>query len=123
MSAPKASGLTDILNKELQSVSEWVINNELVFNTSKPKSIVFGPEHSLRPEPQLELCIKVVTIDQVEEAKLLGITLDGQLSWSTHIDKVVMRMGRGISVININFTICSGYINAACKVFVPCFMS
>jgi hypothetical protein len=72
-----------------------VINNKLFLNTSKTKSIVFGSKHYLRPEPQLE----DVTIEQVEEAKLLGMTLDGQLSWLSHIDKVVVKMGRGMSVI------------------------
>ena len=34
-----------------------------------------------------------MTLEQVEEAKLLGVTLDGQLSWSSQIDKVVVKMG------------------------------
>jgi hypothetical protein len=42
MSAPNASELTEIINKVLQSVSEWAIKNKLVLNTSKTKSIVFG---------------------------------------------------------------------------------
>jgi hypothetical protein len=33
-----------------------------------------------------------VPIEQVEEAKLLGITLDGQLSWASDIDNVVVKM-------------------------------
>ena len=76
-----------------------MIHNKLVLNTSKTESIVFGSKHSVRPKPQLELCRKCVTIEQVEEAKLLGRTLDGQLSWSSHIDKVVVKMGTGMSVI------------------------
>ena len=63
MSAPKASELTEILNKELQSVPEWVINNKWVLNTSQTKGIVFGSKHSLRPKPQLELYIKVVAVE------------------------------------------------------------
>ena len=58
MSAPKVSELTEILNKELPSVSEWVINNKLVLNTSKTKISVFGSKHCLRDKPQLELCIR-----------------------------------------------------------------
>ncbi|KAK6320212.1 hypothetical protein J4Q44_G00093190 [Coregonus suidteri] len=73
----------------------------MVLNASKTKSIVFGSKHSVRPKPQLELWIKGVTIEQIEEAKLLGIALDGQLSWSSHVDKVVVKMGRGMSVIKI----------------------
>jgi hypothetical protein len=70
-----------------------VINNELVLNTSKTKSIVFGSKHSLRPRPPLKFYVKGVTNEQVEEAKLLGKTFHGQLSW-----KVVVKMGRGMSV-------------------------
>ena len=76
-----------------------MINNKLVLNTSKTESLVFVSKHSLRPKPQLELCTKGVTIEQVEEAKLLGIILDGQLSWASHIDKVIVKMGRGIAAI------------------------
>ena len=42
MAAHKASELTEILNKEVQAVSECMINNKLVLNTSKTESIVFG---------------------------------------------------------------------------------
>jgi hypothetical protein len=36
-----------------------------------------------------------VAVEQVEETKLLGVTLDCKLSWSKHIDS----MGRGLSII------------------------
>ena len=38
--------VTETLNKELQSVLEWVASNKLVLNISKTKSIVFGTNHS-----------------------------------------------------------------------------
>ena len=60
---------------------------------NKLKSIVFGSKLSLRSKLQLEFCIKGVTIEQVEEAKLLSITLD------SHINKVIVMMERGIYVI------------------------
>jgi hypothetical protein len=40
-----------------------------------------------------------VVIEQVEETKLLGVTLDCKLSWSKHIDATVAKMGRGLSII------------------------
>ena len=57
MSAPKANELTEILNKELQTVSEWVIHKKLVLNTvhQKVKALYLVPKHSQRPKAQLEL--------------------------------------------------------------------
>ena len=40
-----------------------------------------------------------VEIEQVEMTKLLGVTLDCKLSWSKHIDAVVAKMRRGLSII------------------------
>jgi hypothetical protein len=42
-----ANEVTAAINKELQSVLEWVASNKLVLNISKTKSIVFGTNNSL----------------------------------------------------------------------------
>ena len=55
-------------------------SNKLVLNISKTKSVVFGTNHSLSARPQLNLVMNGVTVEQVEETKLLGVTLDCKLS-------------------------------------------
>ena len=50
-SATAANEVTETLNKELQSVLEWVASNKLVLNISKTKSSVFGTNHSLSSRP------------------------------------------------------------------------
>lgn len=40
-------------------------------------------------DPQLHLSLSGIAIKQVKETKLLGVMLDGQLSWSDHIDGIV----------------------------------
>jgi hypothetical protein len=40
-----------------------------------------------------------VAVEQVEDTKLLGVTLDYKLSWSKHINSMVAKMGRGLAVI------------------------
>ena len=91
-----AREITATLNKELQSVLEWVASNKLALNISKTKSIVFGTNHSLNPKPQLNLVMNNVEIEQIEETKLLGVSLDCKLSWSKHIDAMVATMGREV---------------------------
>ena len=99
MSAPTVKEITSALNKELQMVFKWVSDNKLVLNISKTKSIVFETKHSLSSKPQLNLVLNKVAVEQVQETKLLGVTLDSKLSWSRHIDLLVQKMGRNISVV------------------------
>jgi hypothetical protein len=68
-------------------------------NIKKKKSIVFGTGHSLNVKPCLDLLLNYVALEQVEETKLLAVTLDSKLSWSKHIDSMVAKMGRGLSMI------------------------
>jgi hypothetical protein len=74
--ATTANEVTETLNMELQSVLEYVVSNKLVLNISETKSIVFGTNHSLRSRPQLNLVMNGVAVEQVEETKLIGVTLD-----------------------------------------------
>ena len=78
--ATTANEVTETINKELQSVLEWVASNKPVLNISKTKSIVFGTNHSLSSRPQLNLVMNGVAVEQVEETKLLEVTLDCKLS-------------------------------------------
>jgi hypothetical protein len=70
-----------------------VARNKLVLNIKKTKSIVFGTNHSLNTKPQLNLAINNVENEQVEVTKLLGVTLDCNLSSSKHVDTTVAKMG------------------------------
>ena len=52
----------------------------------------------------------------MEETKLLGVTLDSHLSWSTHINNITKKIGRGSTIDNqemcrvLNINLCGpGY--------------
>ena len=75
-------------------------SNKLVLNISKTKSIVFGTNHSLSSRPQLNLAMNGVAVEQVEETKLLAVTLDYKLSWSKHVNSMVVKVRRSLSIIN-----------------------
>lgn len=81
-SALTTNKLDTVLNAELQSVVEWVKRNKLVMNVSKTSSMVLGSNHTISKNPELNLRINDVCINQVHETKLLGIVIDNKLSWT-----------------------------------------
>lgn len=99
VSAENTKELNNMLQEELMLVSEWVSENRLKLNISKTKSLILGSRHALRTDQELCISLQGVAIEQVKEAKLLGVTLEGTLLWSTNINKMVAKMSRGISII------------------------
>ena len=81
-----------------KQVCKWVKENKLALNISKTTSIIFGPKFKLNNDASLNLSIEGLPLKQVNQTKLLGITLDSQLSWSVQIDSIVAKMGKGIAM-------------------------
>lgn len=91
-SANTLGELGKVLNEELKLVEEWITVNKLVVNIEKTKCMVFSLERSLKDAPILHLTIRDTDIEKVTEAKLLGITVDSQMSWNSQIDQMVVKM-------------------------------
>ena len=72
-------------------------SNKLFLNISKTTSIVFGTNHSLSSRSQMNLVMNGAAVEQVEEIKMTWYYL--RLLWSKHIDSMVVKMRRGLSVI------------------------
>ncbi len=99
MSSYNMDDLNLLLKNDLDLILEWVTKNKLILNVEKIKCIIFGSNQALRRQNQLKISIKGSCIEQVTEAKLLGILLDEHLSWQNHIDKLTGKMGKVISMI------------------------
>lgn len=88
-----------VLNKELKSVVDWVQQNQLVLNVVKTSCMVIGTRHSLSKNPELILMVGNEFIKQVQETKLLGVTIDNKLTWEQHVNKMCVKMGGVIASI------------------------
>ena len=99
MSSNNMDELNVLLENDLNSILEWVTKNKLNLNVVKTKCIVFGSNHALKSQNQLKISMKGSCIEQVTEAKLLGVLLNEHLSSQNHIDKIMGNMGKGISMI------------------------
>ena len=76
----------NIINEELCKINEWLNVNKLLLNKSKTKYMVF---HMLNKRIQaLALKIDDVYIERVDEFNFLGLTLDTNLNWRKHTEKI-----------------------------------
>ena len=73
---------TDVeLAREFDNVCQWAHSNKMILNRSKTKELVFhrpNPRTFLKPKP-------LDQIDQVNEAKLLGVIIKDSLKFDSHV--------------------------------------
>ena len=89
-----------IINKELAKINEWLEINKLSLNVTKTKFMVFHTQHKRRaikpPVPK----INNTNIEQVEQLKFLGLTLDTNLNWKKHSDNITNKFSQIIGILN-----------------------
>ena len=80
------------LNQDLANVNEWLIANELTLNQSKTECMLIGPRQRLRTfQSAPNLTFNGTPIKQVSQAKSLGVYVDENLSWTTHINEIITK--------------------------------
>ena len=77
------------LSHDLEKLSKWLVSNRLNLNATKTEFMLIGPRQRLSTlSDTLELSIGNVPIEQVSSVKSLGIYIDENLTWHSHIDKL-----------------------------------
>lgn len=102
VSASNTDQVNSMLQQGIMDIDEWVVENRLKLNVSKTKCMIIGSKHSMRKDPKLNIYLKNQLLEQVAEIKLLGVTLDQTMSWTTHIGNIVTTMSRNVSLIRRN---------------------
>jgi hypothetical protein len=80
-----------VLERCVADVSGWFLRNGLLFNSSKTEAVMFGTRQRLvRCRTRRNVVgVNDVTVNFVEAFKLLGVTLDGALTFDKHVSDVV----------------------------------
>ena len=86
------------LNEEILKVYCWLLSNKVTLNTAKSKFMIFfkHPKFIHR----LNLKIAGNTIEQVAEFNFLGINIDQNITWKSHVTKTAIKFSRVIGVLN-----------------------
>ena len=76
------------LQEAASYAAAWCDSNEMLLNTTKSMCISFTLQKHLTVEP---ININGCKIEQKEEVKLLGVTFDSHMRFSTHVDNIIRR--------------------------------
>ena len=88
------------LNEDLQNINKWLIANKLTLNMTKTEFILIGSRQklsTLTASPVLN--INGIPINQVSTSKSLGVLIDANLTWGSHIEKLAKKITSGIAAI------------------------
>ena len=80
-----------LLKKKLEKVNKWLKLNKLAVNVDKTKSMLF---HKRRPVTPIQFSMNNRIIDVVQYFNYLGIMLDADMSWKTHVAMVRNKLSR-----------------------------
>ena len=79
------------INSELEKVNTWLKLNKLAINVDKSKCMFFHKRRAITP---LKFSMNSRTIDVVHNFNCLGIMLDANMSWKSHIAIVSNKLSR-----------------------------
>ena len=86
------------LNLELDNISDWLKLNKLSLNVKKCKYMIFHTTQ--RKVNNLELKIDNIFIERVYEFNFLGLNINENLNWKTHINKIAHKLSKSIGILN-----------------------
>ena len=88
------------LQEGLNDVSKWCHENSTVIHPGKTKSMVLASRQKHQRKPlMLKLTLGANLIEQVREYRVLGVTLDEELKWQSHIDSVCKKFARNLFLL------------------------
>ena len=87
-----------ILNAELEKIYIWLCLNMLSINIAKSNFIIFHSAQKRVFIPNLN--ISNTPIKHVKDSNFLGLTLNENLNWTSHVSKIASRIASKIGILN-----------------------
>ena len=84
---------------DLKNAIEWGIPNKMQLHFGKTTCMLAGTRQKLNTSRKLNIQVGDISIQNVSKQKLLGIYIDENLSWSSHIDYLCSHITTKISLL------------------------
>ena len=80
------------INNELKAIVEWLALNKLSLNVKKTKMMLFHYKQRSITNMIPKLEINGIPIERVQEFNFLGINLDENMTWKSHVKKIACKI-------------------------------
>ena len=91
--------IQETLNAELKKIVEWLKANKLSLNIAKTHFMIFQPKKK-NCSANIEIHIDDSPIQRIRECKFLGIIIDENLSWRSHIAYLKKKLAKSLGILN-----------------------
>ena len=90
--------IENCVNEELKSISKWLRANRLSLNVEKTNFVIF---HSSRRKLDKHVILKLddSRLTEAKSVKYLGILIDSNLTWKTHISELCKKLSRTVGIL------------------------
>ncbi len=92
--------LFNVVNNDLNKLTDWFRANKLSLNIGKTNYIIFNNTKHMVFDNNLNLILDNQKLQNVDSTKFLGIIIDKHLNWTEHIKHIKVKMARGTYAIN-----------------------
>ena len=100
-SNPSIETLQTLANNDLKLINNWFKWNKLSLNISKTKCIVFDSKYKLQHLALNNFTLQIdhTYIERVTEMKFLGMILQNDLSWTSHINEKCKKISQVLAIM------------------------
>ena len=89
------------LQEGLDNVNDWCLKNSMSIHPDKTKCMIITTRQKHQRAPLLlSLSLGSQNIHQVSEHKVLGLTLDSELNWHSHLNSLAKRLSRNVYLLS-----------------------
>ena len=85
------------MEHDLAILSDWFKVNKLTLNTNKSVGIFFNHiNHNIK---LTNVMVNEVKLPFVDSTKLLSVWVDSKLKWNMHVEKLLVKLHRGLGML------------------------
>ena len=87
------------LQSDMENIKKWCHDNGMYINLDKTTTMLIGTVNKLSNQSDIQVYVDDKKLTNVSQQKLLGVHIDNNLAWNTHIEKLCKCLASKISLL------------------------